>query len=330
MEIKFNSSFEFACARKMGDFSGNREEWLLNRAKGIGGSDAGTILGVNKYSSKKDLWATKKGLKEGFKGNAATKEGNLKEPLIRNLFPYMFEDATGVRPEIFEPRFTFQSINKPFMIANVDGLMRHPELGDGVLEIKTANPEQWKYWVGENGEETVPPSYYAQVQHYMAVLDLDYGYIVCMINNKIIWRKVERNQEYIDNMIKEEEDFVQMLLSDEIPENYGYGDESATLLSIFKKNSGEITDNELAPIFAQANSLKQAIKDMEDQHEALVNILKSRIGDNKILHSGKYRGTWSKFEVARIDSERLREERPDIASEFTKKSVSSTFRITEV
>ena len=36
-----------------------REEWLQERMTGIGGSDAGTILGVNKWKSKTQLFFEK-------------------------------------------------------------------------------------------------------------------------------------------------------------------------------------------------------------------------------------------------------------------------------
>lgn len=36
-----------------------REEWLAGRQKGLGGSDAGAILGLNPYKSAYTLWAEK-------------------------------------------------------------------------------------------------------------------------------------------------------------------------------------------------------------------------------------------------------------------------------
>jgi Phage-related protein, predicted endonuclease len=36
-----------------------REEWLKCRCRGIGGSDAGAVIGVNKYKTNVDLWAEK-------------------------------------------------------------------------------------------------------------------------------------------------------------------------------------------------------------------------------------------------------------------------------
>ena len=39
----------------------NREEWLNARKKGIGGSDAACIIGLNKYKSNVRLWDEKTG-----------------------------------------------------------------------------------------------------------------------------------------------------------------------------------------------------------------------------------------------------------------------------
>ena len=40
----------------------SHEEWLEDRRKGIGGSDVGALLGLNKYKSPYTLWAEKSGL----------------------------------------------------------------------------------------------------------------------------------------------------------------------------------------------------------------------------------------------------------------------------
>ena len=41
-----------------------REDWLEERKKGIGGSDAATILGLNPYKTSIDLWEEKTGRKD--------------------------------------------------------------------------------------------------------------------------------------------------------------------------------------------------------------------------------------------------------------------------
>jgi predicted phage-related endonuclease len=130
-------------------------------------------------------------------------------------------------------------------------------------------------------------------------------------------------------MIEAEKNFSQSLLDGKKPELAGYGDEGASLLSIFKKNEGEVRNDELAPIFEQLDTIKEGMKALEEEKDALTSRLKEAIGDKRILHAGNWRGTWSKFEVARIDVDRLREEKPAIAEEYTKKTPSSTFRITK-
>ena len=311
----------------MGDFSQDRTAWLDARNKGIGGSDSGAILGLNPYTSEFDLWCLKKGFKEGFKGNASTNAGNISEPLIRKLFPFMLEEAEGIKLEVFEPKYTFKGVANPFMVANVDGLIRHPTLGDGVLEIKTANLNQTKKWIGENGEQTVPQTYYSQIQHYMSVLDLDYSYIVCMLGNKIIWRYVERDRDFEEKMIEAERNFTETLKLDKYPKELsGYGDEGASLLSVYKKNTGEVRDDEFAPLFEELEVVKEGIKALEEEKEALNNRIKERIGDGKILFAGNWKANWSKFEVSRIDVDKLREKFPDVATECTKKTESSVLR----
>ena len=41
-----------------------REDWLEERKKGIGGSDAATILGLNPYKTTIELWEEKTGRKD--------------------------------------------------------------------------------------------------------------------------------------------------------------------------------------------------------------------------------------------------------------------------
>ena len=326
MEKKFSDEFDFVSARKLGDFSQDREKWLTARALGLGGSDAGSLLGINPYSSPFDVWCLKKGLKEGFKGNAATAAGNTAEPLIRKLFPYMIEDAEGIKFDVFEPKYTFQSIVNPFQVANVDGLLHSETLGSGVLEIKTANLNQSKKWE----DNQVPATYYAQVQHYMSVLDLNYAYIVCMLGNRIIWRYIERNEEYITNLVNVEREFAESLKLDKYPKELsGFGDEGASLLSVYKKNEGEVTDDTFAPIFEQLDSIKEGIKALEEEKDALSNRIKERIGDKKVLHAGKHKATWSKFEVERANLDLLRSKYPDIMKECSKKTESSTLRTSQ-
>lgn len=61
----------------------NRNEWLTWRNKGIGGSDASVICGINKYKSPVELWMEKTGQIEPKEAGEAAYWGNIMEPIIK-------------------------------------------------------------------------------------------------------------------------------------------------------------------------------------------------------------------------------------------------------
>ena len=68
----------------------NREDWLKARQnQGIGGSEAGTVLGLNKYQTNVDLWELKTGRKEApdLSDNEAVMFGKRAEEHLRELTP---------------------------------------------------------------------------------------------------------------------------------------------------------------------------------------------------------------------------------------------------
>ena len=69
----------------------SREDWLEYRRKGLGGSDASTVCGLNPYSCKLTLWADKTGRLPEKEDSEAMRTG-------RDLEQYValgFEEATG-------------------------------------------------------------------------------------------------------------------------------------------------------------------------------------------------------------------------------------------
>lgn len=66
----------------------NREEWLKIRRRGIGGSDAGTAVGMNRYKSNVQLWREKTGIEipEDISNKPAVSFGKQADPLLRELY----------------------------------------------------------------------------------------------------------------------------------------------------------------------------------------------------------------------------------------------------
>lgn len=148
-----------------------REAWLTLRRGGIGGSDAGTVLGLNKYKTNLELWEEKTGRAQSeFTGNAATQYGQKAEEHIRALFHLDHPDYNLDYHE-----FRMHGNEKyPFMYATLDGELTGYGR-KGILEIKTAtiqNNGQWREW-----ENRIPDTYFAQVVHQLTVTEWDFAYV---------------------------------------------------------------------------------------------------------------------------------------------------------
>lgn len=146
-----------------------REEWLKCRCRGIGGSDAGAILGVNKYKTNLELWEEKTGAKhKGEISNEAINYGKSAEKHIRELF---LLDYPCFASEYHEYRM-YANDTYPFLYATLDGELTDQDGTKGVLEIKTTtirNSSQWDEWEGR-----IPESYYAQALHQLIATGWDF------------------------------------------------------------------------------------------------------------------------------------------------------------
>lgn len=143
----------------------NREEWLkVRQLQGIGGSEAGCVLGVNKYQSNIELWELKTGKREAvdLSDNAAVQFGKFAEPHLRELFKQDYPEYTVDYHE-FD---MYVNDDYPFIFATLDGELTNAEGRKGILEIKTTtiqNRSQWDEW-----DDRIPDSYYVQCLHQLA------------------------------------------------------------------------------------------------------------------------------------------------------------------
>lgn len=145
------------------------EEWLVNR-KGIGGSDASAILGLNPYKTNQELWMEKKGQMSpvDISGKSYVKYGNDAEPLLRALFAL---DYPEYKVEYYDNNMLTNN-QYPWAHASLDGELVDLDGRRGILEIKTTNilqSMQWQKW-----DNQIPDNYYIQVLHYLLVTEYDF------------------------------------------------------------------------------------------------------------------------------------------------------------
>jgi len=140
------------------------DEWHAIRSEGVGGSEIGTIMGLNPWQSAFELWAKR--------------TGQIPDPPIDNWpvrFGKAFENPILQMWQAENPEWdvyltgTWRHPKHTFMHANPDAVAEHRETGEWiVVEVKTSR----SFW------DEVPPAYRAQVLHYMDVLNLQRGVIV--------------------------------------------------------------------------------------------------------------------------------------------------------
>lgn len=144
-----------------------REEWLNNRQKGIGGSEAAAVLGLSKWLSNYDLWQIKTGKMKSkdISDKEYVQYGIKAEPLIRGLFA-----LDNPQYEVIYDEFnSYQNAEYPFLLASLDGILKEKETGRlGLYEGKKA--DLYGKRTAEEWDGKVPQAYYCQVLHYFIVI----------------------------------------------------------------------------------------------------------------------------------------------------------------
>lgn len=138
-----------------------REEWIVCRKQGIGGSDAGCIVGANPWKSARQLWLEKTGkvIPDDIGDKPAVRFGKEAEAHLRALFCLTYPEYTC---EYHEFRM-YANDQKPYIFATLDGELTNASKRRGILEIKTTTIQtasQWDEW-----ESRIPQQYYVQILH---------------------------------------------------------------------------------------------------------------------------------------------------------------------
>lgn len=195
----------------------NREEWLkMRREIGIGGSDAGAVVGLNHWKTNVDLWREKTGISEGddISEKPSVKFGKEAEKYIRGLFVLEHPEYQVDYHEFW----MYQNENANFMYATLDGELTDSTGNKGILEIKTTtiqNSSQWSEW-----ENRIPDSYYVQILHQLACTGWMFAILKAYImytakdgNNNVTIREFTINKKdvetEIDYLLQKEREFIQ-------------------------------------------------------------------------------------------------------------------------
>lgn len=294
----------------------NREQWLQDRRKGIGGSDAAAVLGVSPWATPLDVYLDKIGEGED-RQTEAMRFGTLLEPIVRA--EYQRRTGFDVR---HSPALQFVSEAHPFMRASLDGIAKPQGGASRVLEIKTArSAEGW----GDEGTDDIPIHYTAQVQHYMAVTGFEVADVAVLIGGSDFRiYTVAADKDLHEAMIERERSFWHDHVLARVPPEPITLNDAARLFK--RDNGGSVEASE--EVFLAWDELREArakAKALEDEIKALETRIKAYMGEAaELTYKGSVLATWKNTkDTARFDTNAFKAAYPETYAEFCKTTPGS-------
>ncbi len=285
----------------------SREEWLAERRKGIGSSDAAVVAGLSKWSTPYKLYLEKRGEIEGddISEKPWIEYGEIMEEPIARKFARRHPEWRVQRSN-----FILQHRDYPFMLANLDREVFRPGLEPAVLEIKTSrSSDGW----GDDGSSQIPDPYYIQVQHQLAVTGRRIAYVAAQIGGDWPPREyvIERNDEDIANLITVEIDFWQRVEQGVPPDPSTAED----VVARWPKVKGVV--KEATPEIATLIERYQELGAGESEREEIKRQIILFLGEADVLAIGNQKlATYSSKSTGRLDEDALAAEHPDLYNRF--------------
>lgn len=297
----------------------SKTEWLKYRKQGITGTDAGAITGMNPFMSAFQVYQDKISSETVLFDNEAMRQGRDFE----NYVASRFEEETGLK--VRKANAIYQNEQHPIMLADFDRLITGQRSG---LECKTVNPYSADKW--KNG--SIPLHYQMQIQHYLAVSGYDSWYICALIFGKeLIIRKIDRDEELIKDLITVEEHFWNdYVVKGIMPDPDGSQNCSEFILGLYSKADGEksVALTGFNGMLTRRSEIDELIGKLEAEKNTIDQKIKLKLGDASLGITEDYRVSWKNFEQNRLDTTKLKSERPDIYDVYCKKSSGRRFTVT--
>jgi putative phage-type endonuclease len=283
-----------------------------HRAAVIGGSEAAAACGVDPYRSRVMLWAEKTG-RVTRETSEAAHWGTVLQPLIaeeleRRGWPTMPAPADGYRDD-----------DRSWLVGHPDGFTEVDGLA-AILEIKTAGAWAGRDW-NDGGAAPIP--YLLQLQHYFELTGYSVGLLACLVaGQRLETRIVYRDDAVIETMLGLEATFRDFVVRDTPPPPDGSESAAAALAALYPASvAGEVvrlTGDEWVE-FRTLKARREQRDTIGRQVDELEQRLKARMGDaaEAISPHDEVVARWTSYERTTIDTKALRNQRPDIAAEYS-------------
>lgn len=298
----------------------SREEWLAERRKRNGGSDAAAIVGMSAHRSPYSVWAEKTGRLPDKEDTEAMRIGRDLEQYVAQRFCY----ATGKKVQrrnaiLINPKY-------PFAHANVDRLVVGEDAG---LECKTTSILNVRHF--KEGVD-FPERYYVQCVHYLAITGCQRWYLsVLVLGEGLHIYTLERDEDEIRALMEAEKRFYEdYILTDCPPPVDGAEATSEAISSVYSGgDGGTVALIGRESLIREYMEIKAGIKAQEARLTEIENIIKADIGDADGGECDGWKVSWKPQTRRTFDAKKYAADNPTAnLAPYYKESSSRPFKVT--
>ncbi|HYL22453.1 MAG TPA: YqaJ viral recombinase family protein [Gemmatimonadales bacterium] len=276
-----------------------RASFLEERRKGIGGSDAAAVVGLNPYSTALDVYKEKVGEGAPKPVTPAMQRGTYLEPVAVDLFVEVTGRKVRRQPQRVHPSYDF-------IIGNIDRqILQDAERPTGLLEVKCPGIRTFL----KIQHKGLPAHWAVQGQHYLGVYD--YDYMSFAVFNADLWKlihfDIERDDAVIEALFAKEIDFWREHVERRVPPPLSL--EGIELPAVEGKVI-ERTDPEWAEAIESLRQAKTLSATAESVEEAAKARVKELMGAFGVAEGAGARVYWKPGQRTTFDRKALEAARP--------------------
>lgn len=210
------------------------------------------------------------------------------------------------------------------MIADVDRLVVGEDAG---LECKTASAYNADKWADGN----IPLHYIMQCYHYMAVTGKRTWYIAAVILGRdFTYRKLVWDDELIERLTAMEEDFWNNHVVKGIippPDGSKACDEVIEQYFHTARKAGAVKLVGFDEKLRRREEILGFISELQAEQKQIEQEVKLFMQDNELADSESFRVSWKNIDSTRLDTRRIKEEKPEIYADYGVVSHSRRFEV---
>ena len=296
----------------------NHDAWLAERAKGIGSSEAGTILGVSHFDTPMKLWAKKVGLTPPTAETFAMEAGHELEPAIAHWYAsrtgaYVLPDSVGDWLAVDNER-PWRRVSPDRLFFRAGDARTRENLC--ILECKSTSRNV--------SRESFPQSWFWQVQYQMGVMGVRHAVIAFLTcyggRYAFDWVEVEFDPDSFALLVEKLDHFWNVNVLQRIqPEQVLTNEDAQLRWREATQGSRLVASGEQEALVKSYLEAEKAKKEAEERMDGIALQIRRFMEDKETLvsSSDKVLLTYKNSSSVRFDTTAFKNARPDEYSQFT-------------